>query len=135
MSEERRSTLAERMTRLGIAEADLEEQFIRAGGPGGQHVNKVSTCVRLRHLPTGVEVKCQAERSRSANRERARIELCEKLEAAQRARRNTRARERFLRSSQAKAQKRSAKLRRLVRKTKIHRSKTKNLRRRPHEHD
>ena len=135
MSEQPRATLTERMARLKIMESDLEEQFIRSSGPGGQHVNKVSTCVRLRHRPSGVEVRCQAERSRGANRERARMELCDKLEAIQRTQQHKRARARFLRNSQAKAQKRSAKLRRLVRKTKTHRSKTKSLRRRPHEHD
>ncbi|MDY0150238.1 MAG: peptide chain release factor-like protein, partial [Kiritimatiellia bacterium] len=68
-----------RMTRLGIRETDLEEKFIRGGGPGGQKVNKTSSTVYLRHIPTGLEVKCARERSQSMNRFLARRELCEKM--------------------------------------------------------
>jgi len=68
------------MEALGIREEDLEESFVRSGGRGGQHVNKVSTCVQLKHLPTGIEVKCQEERSQGLNRYRARVLLTEKIE-------------------------------------------------------
>ena len=67
------------MAALGIREEDLEESFIRSSGKGGQHVNKTSTCVRIRHLPTGVEVKCMEDRSQSLNRFLARRELVEKI--------------------------------------------------------
>lgn len=70
------------MARLGVREEDIVERFIRAQGPGGQNVNKVSTCVHLRHLPTGIEVKCQQERSQAQNRYRARKILLEKIECA-----------------------------------------------------
>ena len=60
--------LREKMLRLGVREGDIIEKFVRSQGPGGQHVNKVSTCVFLRHIPTGIEVKCQQERSQAANR-------------------------------------------------------------------
>jgi peptide chain release factor len=73
--------LEERMTRLGIREGELEERFIRSSGPGGQNVNKTSTCVYLTHRPSGVEVKCQKTRSQAMNRFLARRILCEKLEA------------------------------------------------------
>jgi len=57
-------SLREMMARLGVREEDIVERFIRAQGPGGQNVNKVSTCVHLRHsLLMGIEVKCQQERS------------------------------------------------------------------------
>lgn len=61
-------TLAERRQRLGIQEADLEETFARSSGPGGQHVNKVSTAVTLKHLPSGVSVTVQDSRSQARNR-------------------------------------------------------------------
>ncbi len=74
--------LQEMMARLGVREEDIIERFTRAQGPGGQNVNKVSTCVRLRHLLTGIEVKCQQERSQAQNRYRARQILLEKIEGA-----------------------------------------------------
>lgn len=59
---------------------DIEEKFVRSGGKGGQHVNKVSTCVQLKHIPTGVTVKCEATRSQLKNREIALQMLIEKLQ-------------------------------------------------------
>ncbi len=74
-----------RLARLGVSPADVEERFIRGSGPGGQKINKTSSTVCLRHRPTGLEVRCQAERSQAANRERAWAELCARLEARRRA--------------------------------------------------
>src|SRR5512145_3376013 len=51
-----------------IRDEDVVEKFVRSGGKGGQNVNKTSTCVYLKHLPTGIEVKCQQERSQAMNR-------------------------------------------------------------------
>ncbi|MDA8431935.1 MAG: peptide chain release factor-like protein [Nitrospiraceae bacterium] len=68
------------MESLKIREEDIEESFIRSSGKGGQHVNKTSTCVYLKHLPTGIEVKCQEERSQALNRYRARVILTKKIE-------------------------------------------------------
>ncbi len=79
---EKEKALREMMARLGVREEDIVERFIRAQGPGGQNVNKVSTCVYLRHLPTGIEVKCQQERSQAQNRYRARQILLKKIESA-----------------------------------------------------
>jgi len=74
--------LQEKMLKLGVREEDIVERFIRSQGPGGQNVNKVSSCVYLRHLPTGIEVKCQKERSQALNRFLARKILLNKIESA-----------------------------------------------------
>lgn len=79
VSEGKNRLLREMMEALGVREEDLAESFIRSSGKGGQHVNKTSTCVYLRHLPTGIEVKCGADRSQSVNRFLARRELLEKI--------------------------------------------------------
>jgi len=81
VSAEKSTALARRMLALGIREQDLIERFIRAGGPGGQNVNKVATAVYLKHIPSGIEVKVQAERSQVLNRYRARVLLCDRFEA------------------------------------------------------
>jgi len=67
------------MDALGIREDDLVEKFVLGSGKGGQKVNKTSSCVYLRHIPTGIELKCQRERSRALNRLFARRELCERI--------------------------------------------------------
>jgi protein subunit release factor B len=77
---DKEKALAAKMLRLGIKEADIVEKFIRSSGPGGQKVNKSSTCVYLRHIPTGIEVKCQRERSQALNRYIARQILARKVE-------------------------------------------------------
>jgi protein subunit release factor B len=79
VSEEKNRGLIERMEALGVREEDIEEKFIRSSGSGGQKVNKTSTCVYLRHVPTGMEVKCMKERSQPLNRFLARRELVEKI--------------------------------------------------------
>ena len=81
VSDEKNRWLSAKMADLDIREEDLVEKFIRSSGKGGQHVNKSSTCVWLKHLPTGIEIKCMVERSQSLNRFLARRELVERIEA------------------------------------------------------
>ena len=76
---EKESQLLERMARLGMRECDLVEKFVKGSGKGGQKVNKTSSCVYILHRPSGIEVKCQRERSQAMNRFLARRELCERL--------------------------------------------------------
>ena len=81
VSSEKEKLLQHRMQTLGIREQDLEEQFVRSSGAGGQNVNKVSSCVVLYHRPSGIRVKCQQERSQALNRFLARRILVDKIEA------------------------------------------------------
>jgi protein subunit release factor B len=83
VSSDKAKFLADRMLTLGVVESDFEESFIRSSGPGGQKVNKSSSCVYLIHIPTGLSVKCQRERSQSLNRFLARRLLLDKIEKRQ----------------------------------------------------
>lgn len=79
VSEEKNKWLKETMESLHILEKDLLEKFIRSSGKGGQKVNKTATCVYIKHIPTGTEVKCMKDRSQSINRFLARRELAGKI--------------------------------------------------------
>jgi protein subunit release factor B len=83
VSSEKERAIAARMMELGVAENDFEESFVRSSGPGGQKVNKSSSCVYLVHIPTGLAVKCQQERSQSLNRFLAKRLLLDKIERKQ----------------------------------------------------
>lgn len=110
----KQEVLLKKMRAAGIREEDIIEKFIRSQGKGGQKVNKTSSCVYLKHKPSGIEVKCQRERSQVLNRFLARRSLLNKIEA----------------TAQGKIsleQKRIAKIRRQKRK-RSKRAKEKNLR-------
>ena len=124
VSEKKNKELEEKIQRLGLRQADFVESFTRSGGAGGQNVNKVSTCVFLKHLPTGLEVKCQRERSQVLNRYLAKRLLVDKIEAMvlgrqsrqqqahekirrQKRRRSRRAKEKMLESKRRHSQKKS----------------------------
>jgi peptide chain release factor len=72
--------LEARMEELEIREEDLIEKFILGSGPGGQKIQKTHSTVYLKHVPTGIEIKCQRERSRELNRYYARQDLCERID-------------------------------------------------------
>ncbi|HPQ80218.1 MAG TPA: peptide chain release factor-like protein [bacterium] len=114
--------LAARMRLARIFERDIAEHFVRSSGAGGQNVNKVATCVVLRHAQTGIEVKCQIARSQAENRFHARRILCEKVEkrllgsksaaekkrwkiAKQKRRRSKRAKEKMLSDKRSQSEK------------------------------
>ena len=84
VSVEKENLLQERMAHLGVSEDELRETFVRSSGPGGQKVNKTSSCVQLVHVPTGLSVKCQQERSQMLNRFLARRLLLDRIERLQR---------------------------------------------------
>ena len=81
LSPQKEKSLLERLRALGVREQDIQEQFVRSSGAGGQKVNKTSSCVVLHHRPTGIRVKCQRERSQALNRFLARRILLDKIEA------------------------------------------------------
>lgn len=84
VSTEKKEQLQKLMESVGVCETDLTEKFILGSGSGGQKVNKTASCVYLRHVPTGEEIKCQATRSRELNRYYARKLLCDRLDEKQR---------------------------------------------------
>ena len=100
---EKREALRQKMESLRIQEKDIVEKFIRSSGKGGQKVNKTSTCVYLKHIPTGIEVKCQRERYQAVNRYLARKILAERVEA-------------LIRGKESEEQQKIAKIRRQKRK-------------------
>jgi len=80
VSKAKEEALRAKMRKFGVRKEDILEKFIRSSGKGGQRTNKVSTCVYLKHRPTGIEVKCEEERSQALNRFLARRRLVNKIE-------------------------------------------------------
>lgn len=80
ITERKRQELQQRMINCNLLESDFEETFVRSGGAGGQKVNKTSSCVHLKHIPSGLAVKVQKSRSQGLNRYYARKQMCELLE-------------------------------------------------------
>ena len=80
VASDKEAALRARLVSLGVREEDLDESFIRSSGPGGQNVNKTSTCVVLLHRPTGIRVRSQETRSQAMNRFLARRRLADEIE-------------------------------------------------------
>ncbi len=118
-----------RLAALGTSSAEVDERFIRGSGKGGQKINKTSSCVWVRHRPSGVEARCQRERSQLANRELAWADLCTKLEDRQRGAASVAQQEREKARRRDRPKSRGQKLRMLA--AKKHRSTTKARRGRP----
>jgi protein subunit release factor B len=122
-----------RMEKLGITEDSMVEKFIQGSGSGGQKINKTASCVYLKHTPSGIEIKCQQQRSRELNRFLARRELCERLEEIRDGKKSTRQQAMEKIRRQKRRRSRRAKNRMLDDKSK-HSSK-KNLRKPPGHND
>lgn len=118
--------LEHRMKHWKILEEDLEERFVLGSGAGGQKINKTSSCVYLKHLPSGVEVSCQETRYREKNRELARSRLCDHFEEKDRDEKLVLAKERARKRYQKRKPSRAEKARR--RRTKELRKNKKQLR-------
>jgi protein subunit release factor B len=80
INDSKQKQLKAKFEKFNVKESDLEEKFIRSPGKGGQNVNKTSTAVYLKHIPTGIEVKCSMERTQGINRFLARRLLIDKIE-------------------------------------------------------
>lgn len=130
---EKIAALEARMAGLGVTDDTLLEKFIHGSGSGGQKINKTASCVYLKHLPSGIEVKCQQQRSRELNRFLARRELCEHLEEIRDGKKSARQQTREKIRRQKRRRSRRAKNRMLDDKSKH--SQKKNLRKPPGNND
>ncbi|OGT32616.1 MAG: peptide chain release factor 1 [Gammaproteobacteria bacterium RIFCSPHIGHO2_02_FULL_39_13] len=117
------------MTTLGIRKEDLVEKFILGSGSGGQKINKTSSCVSLKHIPSGMVVKCQEGRSREMNRYTARQRLCEKID--QQIHQEKSEAQQLIQKIRQQKKRRSRKLKKKILADKRHRSVCKQTRKKP----
>lgn len=129
MSRDKIRQTLQRLAALGIHKDDLEESFVRGSGAGGQKINKTSSTVVLRHVPSGLEVRCQEERSLAQNRYQARVLLCEKMEAWRLRRRQAKAA--AISRQRARNRRRSAAEKARMLETKRRRGEVKRMRHKP----
>ncbi len=127
------AALEARLAKLGITEDSLLEKFIHGSGSGGQKINKTASCVYLKHLPSGIEVKCQQQRSRELNRFLARRELCERLEEIREGRKS--ARQQAIEKIRRQKRRRSRRAKNRMLDAKSKHAEKKNLRKPPGQND
>ena len=125
--------LESRLSVLGVNEDDLEEEFVRGSGSGGQKINKTSSCVVLRHRPSGIVIRCQRERSQQTNRVIARERLCARLEEIRLESKKQKNAARALARHRRRMKRRRGALKERVLADKKRRSQKKNLRRKPRQ--
>ena len=123
--------LRQRMRSLNIDENDIDEKFILGSGSGGQKINKTSSCVWIKHLPTKITVKCQQERSQEMNRYVARVRLCEKIHFL--LNREKSEKQQAIEKIKRQKKRRSRKQKQKMLDNKKHRAKQKQARKRPNE--
>ena len=133
IKKEKEDALKKKMLNLNIKEEDLIEKFILGSGSGGQKINKTHSCVYLKHKPTGIEVKCQKERSRAMNRYYARKELASKIEEKLFKEKSEKQKKIYKIKKQKKRRSKKAKLKMVEEKRKI--SHKKQLRKKPRLND
>lgn len=131
VNKEKKEALQKRMKQLCIYEDDLTEKFILGSGSGGQKMNKTSSCVYIKHIPTQIEVKCQKSRSREMNRFLARRELCDQID--EKIYQEKTARKRAMEKIRQQKKRRSRRLQQKILEGKRKRSETKSLRKTPNE--
>ena len=129
ITKEKQEALVARMAALKIHDADLDEKFILGSGSGGQKINKTASCVYIKHLPSGIEIKCQRSRSRELNRYYARTLLCEKIEQV--VLKEQSAKEKEIHKIRRQKKRRSRRQKEKILKEKKSRSSLKELRRSP----
>ena len=129
VTEAKQKELAERLARLGLREADFEEEFVRGSGAGGQKINKTSVAVLLTHRPSGLQVRCQSSRSQAFNRFMARRLLADKVEEI--LLREKSERQQRIEKIRRQKRKRSRRAKDKMLEGKRHRASTKALRRKP----
>ena len=129
ISRDKWDKLHAQMKKLGIQDSQLQEEFVRSAGHGGQNVNKLNTCVTLFHSPTGIRVKCQKTRLQGDNRYFARKILCEKIEEIRFGHESRAAKERHRVRAQKKRRSRRAKQK--ILEAKSHQADKKEMRKKP----
>lgn len=133
VSEAKQKELEAKMARLGLREADIDEDFTRGSGAGGQKINKTSSVVLLTHRPSGIQVRCQSSRSQAFNRFMARRLLAEKIEEIVLREKSERIQK--IEKIRRQKRKRSKRAKDKMLEGKRHRSSTKEMRRKPGRED